>query len=81
VVKVAAVWLGFVLVQLLTAGYALRMDGERLGPLWTLPLQQVVYRQVIYLVVFQSTVMALIGGRLHWHRPVRTGAARAPVAR
>jgi cellulose synthase/poly-beta-1,6-N-acetylglucosamine synthase-like glycosyltransferase len=81
VIQVAAVWSGFVLVQVLTAGYALRLDRERLGPLWTLPLQQVVYRQVMYLVVFQSTVMALIGGRLHWHRSLRIGAARAPAAR
>jgi len=79
VVQVAAVWCGFVLVQLLTAGYALRLDREGLRPLWTLPLQQVVYRQLMYLVVFQSTVMAAIGGRLHWHRSLRTGAARMPA--
>jgi hypothetical protein len=78
--KVASVWAGFVAVQLLTAGYALRLDRERYGPLWTLPLQQVVYRQVMYLVVFQSAVMALIGGRLRWHRMVRTGAVATRVA-
>ena len=77
--KVAAVWAGFVAVQLLTAAYALWLDRERYGPLWTLPLQQVVYRQVMYLVVFQSAVMALIGGRLRWHRMVRTGAVAARV--
>jgi cellulose synthase/poly-beta-1,6-N-acetylglucosamine synthase-like glycosyltransferase/peptidoglycan/xylan/chitin deacetylase (PgdA/CDA1 family) len=75
--EVAAVWAAFTLVQLLTAGYALRMDGERYGPLWSLPLQQIVYRQLMYLVVIQSTVMALLGGRLPWHRMVRTGAATA----
>ena len=73
--QVAAVWGGFVAVQVLTAGYALRLDRERYGPLWTLPLQQIVYRQLMYLVVVQSTVMALIGGRLPWHRMARTGAA------
>jgi hypothetical protein len=31
----------------------------------------------MYLVVIQSTVMALLGGRLRWHRMVRTGAATA----
>jgi len=75
--EVAAVWAGFTLVQLLTAGYALRLDGERYGPLWSLPFQQVVYRQLMYLVVIQSTVMALLGGRLRWHRIVRVGAATA----
>jgi hypothetical protein len=75
--KVAVVWAGFVGVQMFTAGLALRLDRERYGPLWSLPLQQIVYRQLMYLVVFQSTVMALLGGRLSWHRMVRTGAASA----
>jgi cellulose synthase/poly-beta-1,6-N-acetylglucosamine synthase-like glycosyltransferase/peptidoglycan/xylan/chitin deacetylase (PgdA/CDA1 family) len=73
--KVAAVWAGFTLVQIFTAGYALHLDRERYGSLWSLPLQQIVYRQLMYLVVIQSTVMALLGGRLRWHRMVRTGAA------
>jgi cellulose synthase/poly-beta-1,6-N-acetylglucosamine synthase-like glycosyltransferase/peptidoglycan/xylan/chitin deacetylase (PgdA/CDA1 family) len=75
--KVALVWFGFTAVQVATAGYALRLDRERYGPLWSLPLQQIVYRQLMYLVVFQSTVMALLGGRLRWHRMSRTGAATA----
>ncbi len=75
--KVAAVWCGFVAAQVLTAGYALRLDRERYGPLWSLPLQQVLYRQLMYLVVIQSTVTALLGGRLRWHRLVRIGAASA----
>jgi len=79
--KVAGVWAGFVAAQVLTAGYALRLDRERYGPLWTLPLQQIVYRQLMYLVVIQSTVTALLGGRLGWHRMVRTGAATAHAAR
>jgi cellulose synthase/poly-beta-1,6-N-acetylglucosamine synthase-like glycosyltransferase/peptidoglycan/xylan/chitin deacetylase (PgdA/CDA1 family) len=77
VAKVAVVWAGFTAVQVATAGYALRLDRERYGPLWSLPLQQIVYRQLMYLVVFQSTVMALLGGRLRWHRMARTGAATA----
>jgi cellulose synthase/poly-beta-1,6-N-acetylglucosamine synthase-like glycosyltransferase/peptidoglycan/xylan/chitin deacetylase (PgdA/CDA1 family) len=73
--KVAAVWVGFVAVQVLTAAYALHLDRESYGPLWSLPLQQVVYRQMMYLVVFQSTVMAMLGSRLRWHRMARIGAA------
>jgi peptidoglycan/xylan/chitin deacetylase (PgdA/CDA1 family)/GT2 family glycosyltransferase len=72
--EVAAVWAGFTLAQTATAAYALHLDGERYGPLWSLPLQQVVYRQLMYLVVFQSTVMALLGGRLRWQRMARIGA-------
>ncbi len=75
--RVLAVWAGFTVAQMLAAAYALWLDRERLGPLWTIPLQQIVYRQMMYLVVIQSTVMALTGGRLRWHRLVRTGAATA----
>jgi peptidoglycan/xylan/chitin deacetylase (PgdA/CDA1 family)/GT2 family glycosyltransferase len=75
--QVAAVWIGFTALQAATAAYALRLDGERYGPLWSLPLQQVVYRQLMYLVVVQSTVMALLGDRLRWHRMIRIGAATA----
>ncbi|AEV84339.1 putative mannan synthase 9 [Actinoplanes sp. SE50] len=73
---VAAVWSAFMAAQMATAAIALRMDGESYRPLWTLPLQQIVYRQLMYLVVIQSTVMALIGSRLRWHRMVRIGAAQ-----
>ncbi|WP_433360688.1 bifunctional polysaccharide deacetylase/glycosyltransferase family 2 protein [Actinoplanes sp. CA-142083] len=79
--RAAAVWAGFTAVQVATAAVALRLDGERYGPLWSLPLQQVVYRQLMYLVVIQSTVAALLGGRLRWHRMVRTGAAAVHAGR
>ncbi|MGN9889484.1 bifunctional polysaccharide deacetylase/glycosyltransferase family 2 protein [Micromonospora sp. L31] len=72
-------WLGLLLLQGLTAAYALRLDREGFGPLWTLPLQQLVYRQVMYLVVVQSAVTAVIGNRLRWQRMVRTGEAAALV--
>jgi hypothetical protein len=73
--RVAAVWLGFVALQAATAAYALRLDHESLRPLWTLPLQQFIYRQLMYLVVIQSTVTALSGFRLPWQRISRTGEA------
>ncbi|AXK36450.1 glycosyltransferase [Streptomyces armeniacus] len=69
------VWLGFLAVQLITAGYALRLDGERLRELWTLPLQLFVYRQLLYLVVIQSVITALLGTRLKWHRMLRAGTS------
>ncbi|MGW1377533.1 bifunctional polysaccharide deacetylase/glycosyltransferase family 2 protein [Streptomyces sp. NPDC002446] len=70
-----AVWLGFLVVQLITAGYALRLDREPLSALWALPLQLFFYRQLLYLVVIQSVVTALLGTRLKWHRMQRTGTA------
>jgi hypothetical protein len=45
-----------------------------------LPLQQVVYRQLMYLVVVQAAVTALLGSRLRWHRMARTGSAAALAA-
>jgi cellulose synthase/poly-beta-1,6-N-acetylglucosamine synthase-like glycosyltransferase/peptidoglycan/xylan/chitin deacetylase (PgdA/CDA1 family) len=72
-------WLGLFGLQALTAAYALHLDRERYGPLWSLPLQQLVYRQVMYLVVVQSVVTVLLGSRLRWHRMVRTGEAAALV--
>ncbi|MEU8936265.1 bifunctional polysaccharide deacetylase/glycosyltransferase family 2 protein [Streptomyces sp. NPDC048409] len=73
--EAVAVWLCFVAAQLLSAGYALRLDRERLGALWVLPFQMFVYRQLMYLVVIQSVVTALMGSRLRWHSMERSGTA------
>ncbi|MER5223912.1 bifunctional polysaccharide deacetylase/glycosyltransferase family 2 protein [Streptomyces flaveus] len=59
--------------QGLIAVWALRLDHERPGPLWTLPLQFFGYRQLMYLVVIQALVTAALGARLRWHRMHRTG--------
>ncbi|MFY1618795.1 bifunctional polysaccharide deacetylase/glycosyltransferase family 2 protein [Micromonospora sp. WMMD736] len=75
----ALAWVGLLLLQAATAGYALRLDRERYGPLWALPFQQVIYRQLMYLVVVQSVVTALIGNRLRWQRMVRTGEVAALI--
>ncbi|SBT50606.1 bifunctional polysaccharide deacetylase/glycosyltransferase family 2 protein [Micromonospora auratinigra] len=72
-------WGGLLLLQGFTAAYALRLDRERYGPLWALPFQQFVYRQVMYLVVVQSVVTAVVGNRLRWQRMARTGEAAALV--
>ncbi|MEP6600000.1 MAG: bifunctional polysaccharide deacetylase/glycosyltransferase family 2 protein [Actinomycetota bacterium] len=66
-------WLGFLAVQYVCAWYAFALDGERLRPLWALPVQQVVYRQLMYLVVIQSLASAAYGMRLRWHALHRTG--------
>ncbi|WP_245716525.1 bifunctional polysaccharide deacetylase/glycosyltransferase family 2 protein [Micromonospora humi] len=66
-------WLAMLAVQFLTAVVAFRLDREKLGVLWVLPLQQFVYRQLMYLVLLQSVVTALTGGRLGWQKLRRTG--------
>jgi hypothetical protein len=64
-------------MQTLICGYALRLDGERLTPLWALPLQQAVYRQLLYLVTVQSLIAALLGSQQRWQPLRRTGVFAA----
>jgi hypothetical protein len=59
----------------ITAILAFRLDRESLKPLWALPLQQIAYRQLMYLVLVHSMVTAVSGGRLHWQKLNRTGEA------
>ena len=66
-------WLAVLVVQIITAILAFRLDREPLGPLWTLPLQQVVYRQIMYLVLLRSAITALTGRRLRWQKLRRSG--------
>lgn len=79
-VRIAVVWGIFLLIQFIMAAYAFRLDREPMRALWTLPLQQFVYRQLMYLVVIQSVVTALAGVRLRWHRMERYGSLRVPAA-
>ena len=75
----AGVWFGFLAVQLVCAGYALRLDGERMRALWAMPFQLFVYRQLMYLVVIQSVVAVLLGTRLKWQRMQRSGTAAQQI--
>jgi cellulose synthase/poly-beta-1,6-N-acetylglucosamine synthase-like glycosyltransferase len=76
--EMAIGWLAVLALQVLTAILAFRLDREPLRPLWALPLQQFAYRQVMYLVLVQSVVTALTGGRLHWQKMRRSGEVAAP---
>jgi cellulose synthase/poly-beta-1,6-N-acetylglucosamine synthase-like glycosyltransferase/peptidoglycan/xylan/chitin deacetylase (PgdA/CDA1 family) len=75
-----ATWLPFIIGPMIAGAYALRLDHEPVGPLWALPLQQFVYRQLMYLVVIQALITAVLGARLHWQPLRRTGTfTDAPV--
>lgn len=78
--KTIAAWLGVLAVQAVCAAYAFRLDRERMLPLISLPLQQLLYRQLMYVVLLQSWITALTGGRLRWQKLRRTGAVEAPGA-
>jgi hypothetical protein len=72
-VRTLAYWIGFNLLQLGVAAFAFRLDREPLKPLWAMPLQQFVYRQLMYLVIIESTISAVIGVRARWQTIPRTG--------
>ena len=72
-VPVLGYWLAFNALNLALGWFAFRLDGESPRPLWAMPLQQFVYRQLMYLVVIESAISALAGTRPHWHKLERTG--------
>nr|WSX49378.1 bifunctional polysaccharide deacetylase/glycosyltransferase family 2 protein [Streptomyces sp. NBC_00974] len=77
--RILGLWGAFLLLQALMGLYAFHLDGERPGPLWSLPFQQFVYRQLMYLVVIQSVFTAIAGSRLRWQRMERYGSLQVPV--
>jgi len=66
-------WVAFNALNLTLGAYAFRLDREPLRVLWAMPLQQFVYRQIMYLVVIESAISALRGARARWHHVARTG--------
>ncbi|MDQ1045977.1 glycosyltransferase [Streptomyces sp. V4I2] len=76
--KTIVAWLGVLAIQLTCAAYAFRLDRERMTHLISLPLQQILYRQLMYVVLLQSWITALTGGRLRWQKLRRTGVVEAP---
>jgi hypothetical protein len=78
--RVLGYWVAFNLFQLAVAICAFRMDRESLRPLWALPLQQFVYRQLMYLVIIESTMSALAGVRARWLSVPRTGDVKVESA-
>ncbi|MEV6171261.1 glycosyltransferase [Streptomyces sp. NPDC051954] len=72
-------WLAVLGVQLFCAAYAFRLDRERYRYLLMMPLQQLAYRQMMYLVLIHSCITALTGGRLRWQKLKRTGEVGTPA--
>jgi cellulose synthase/poly-beta-1,6-N-acetylglucosamine synthase-like glycosyltransferase len=78
--RTVGAWLGVLAVQVVCAAYAFHLDKERMTHLVSLPLQQLLYRQLMYVVLLQSWITALTGGRLRWQKLRRTGAVGLPGA-
>jgi cellulose synthase/poly-beta-1,6-N-acetylglucosamine synthase-like glycosyltransferase/peptidoglycan/xylan/chitin deacetylase (PgdA/CDA1 family) len=70
---VASFWLAFIALQAALGWYAFRLDRESPRVLWSMPLQQFVYRQLMYLVVIESVLSAIRGTHLHWRPSQRSG--------
>ncbi|MET8804776.1 glycosyltransferase [Streptomyces sp. NPDC004546] len=72
-------WLAVLGIQLTCAAYAFRLDREKYRYLLMMPLQQLAYRQMMYLVLIHSCITALTGGRLRWQKLKRTGEVGTPA--
>jgi cellulose synthase/poly-beta-1,6-N-acetylglucosamine synthase-like glycosyltransferase len=72
-VAIGSFWLLFTALQLALGWYAFRLDRESPRALWSMPLQQFVYRQLMYLVVIESILSAIRGTHLHWRPSARSG--------
>lgn len=76
-------WGSMLLLQVIAGVLAFRMDGEPLGPLWALPVQQLMYRQLMYVVLVQAVISAVTGAGVRWQKLQRVGAVaehlRAPA--
>jgi cellulose synthase/poly-beta-1,6-N-acetylglucosamine synthase-like glycosyltransferase/peptidoglycan/xylan/chitin deacetylase (PgdA/CDA1 family) len=72
-------WLAVLGIQLACAAYAFRLDREQYRYLLMMPLQQLAYRQMMYLVLIHSCITALTGGRLRWQKLKRTGEVGTPA--
>jgi cellulose synthase/poly-beta-1,6-N-acetylglucosamine synthase-like glycosyltransferase/peptidoglycan/xylan/chitin deacetylase (PgdA/CDA1 family) len=70
---VGGFWIAFTALQLGLGWYAFRLDRESPRVLWAMPLQQFVYRQLMYLVVIESILSAIRGTPLHWRPIARSG--------
>ncbi|MDQ1644223.1 MAG: hypothetical protein QOJ50_407 [Cryptosporangiaceae bacterium] len=75
-----AAWLAMLGLQLVTAIVAFRLDRESLKALWVLPLQQFLYRQLMYFVIIRSVVTAMSGARLRWQKLRRVGDVHLPAS-
>ncbi|MFF4648892.1 bifunctional polysaccharide deacetylase/glycosyltransferase family 2 protein [Streptomyces sp. NPDC001380] len=71
--KSLGAWFAVLALQGFCAWWSFHLDREKPWHLVTLPVQQVVYRVLMYMVLLQSWITALTGGRLRWQKLRRTG--------
>jgi cellulose synthase/poly-beta-1,6-N-acetylglucosamine synthase-like glycosyltransferase/peptidoglycan/xylan/chitin deacetylase (PgdA/CDA1 family) len=78
----AGAWLAMLGLQAATTAYAFWLEGEPTGrtlrALVALPLQQFVYRQIMYVVLARAIASAVTGARLRWQKLRRSGDVVVP---
>jgi len=72
-VAILGFWIAFTGLQVALGWYAFKLDGESPRVLWAMPLQQFVYRQLMYLVVIESLLSAVRGTPTQWQSIPRRG--------
>ena len=73
---IVAVYVAFILLEVIAGWVAYEFDDEDKRELWLLPTQRFVYRQIMYLVVWRALLRALGGAAQGWGKLKRTGAVR-----
>ena len=66
-------FLVYTVVDIITAGIALKLDNEKLRQLWILIPQRIIYRQLMYYVIVRSFINVLKGRLVHWGTLERKG--------
>ena len=73
-----AVYVAFTGLELLAGWIAYGFDREKRGDLWLLPTQRIVYRQIMYIVVWRALTRAVSGLGQAWGKLHRTGDVTLP---
>ena len=73
IAKIVTFYLLFMLIDLICSAVALRMEGKPLSRLWLMFPQRIVYRPLMYSVLFKSYRKALKGELQNWGVLKRTG--------
>lgn len=72
-IRTIELWGAVLGIQMFAGLVAFAMEGENPLPLLWMPLQQLVYRQMMYSVLIKSLGTALAGVRLRWQKLKRVG--------
>jgi cellulose synthase/poly-beta-1,6-N-acetylglucosamine synthase-like glycosyltransferase/peptidoglycan/xylan/chitin deacetylase (PgdA/CDA1 family)/spore germination protein YaaH len=73
---IGAVYAAFMALEVLAGWLAYSADGGDKRELWLLPTQRLVYRQIMYIVVWRALGRALTGMGQAWGKLQRTGRAQ-----